>query len=130
MKKLIVLSFLASLSLFASSDLEQRLNSLELEIKLLKSQSNGNSSDLDEYIPIIENIETKSILDKINFTPEIELRMDKMDYKVGAIEGENTIIQSGDYAGQTRRDNYSKNFNPAVAVKFKLNMSAKIDEKV
>lgn len=130
MNKIITISLIASLSLIANSDLEQRLNSLEAEIKQLKSQTNNISADIEEYLPIVEKSETKSILDKINFTPELELRMDKMDYKLGDIEGENTIIQSGDYAGQTRRTNYSKDFKPAVSVKFKLNMSAQIDENV
>jgi len=120
MNKIILLSLITSLSLVANSTLEQRLNSLEAEIKQLKSQSDNNSDDLNEYIPIVEKIETKSILDKINFTPELELRMDKMDYKLGNIEGETS----------SNRQNYNKNFEPALTVKFNLSMDAKIDDKV
>lgn len=131
MNKIISISLIASLSLIASTNLEERLNTLEAEIKQLKYQTNDISADMEEYLPVVERSETKSILDKINFTPELELRMDKMDYSLGEIEGEETEASYDDgVTYEQRRDEFSKDFDPAVAVRFKLNMSAQIDEKV
>ncbi len=133
MNKIILLSLIASLSLASSITLQEKLNSLEKEIKQLKEQVNGNAQDLDEYIPVIERSEMKSIMDKINFSPELELRMDKMNYQVGTIEGEDTKIyghSDPSLNGLQRRDEYSKSFSPAVAIRFNLNMLAKISDEV
>jgi len=120
MKKFLILILLSTVIIASSTDLEVRLKSLELQIEELKSQTKDNSEDLDEYIPIIEKVETKSILDVLSFTPELELRMDKMNYSLGNIDGETS----------TNRQNYNKNFAPALTVRFNLSMDAKIDDKV
>ncbi len=120
MKKLLLIACVV-IPLFANeTDLELRLKSLESQILQLKVQANNNSEDLDEYIPIVEKVETKSILDVLSFTPELELRMNKMNYKLGNIEGET----------KPKRQNYNKNFAPALTARFNLSMDAKIDDKV
>ena len=130
MKKLLFLSTLTTL-VFASSALENRVNYLEEQIKVLKQDAKDHRADLDEYIPVIESSEVKTILDKVNFSPELEVRTDKLYYKVGEIGGgENTLIYGGDYDSQYRRKNYTKDFSPATAIYFKLNMSAKIDKNI
>ena len=100
-----------------------------ITIKKLQEQVNNNTTDLSELIPIVDNVEKKSILDKINFSPELELRFDKMDYKVGEIAGETTRID-GDPTKDFRRKNYSKDFDPAGLIRFKLNMNAQLDDNV
>lgn len=100
----------------------------ELENKILL-----NEKDIDEIYPIIESNEKKSILDKINFSPELELRVDKMNYTNNGIEGENTIIYNNSnnlLLGEQRRDEFSKNFSAAGYVRFRLNMDAQINDKV
>ena len=137
LKKIIFIAFALSFSLVSAQELIQKINFLELQIKELQKIQNENTVDLDEYIPIIEKAETKTILDKVNMTPELELRMDKMNYSVGEIGGnENTYVYkdiNGDgiktKTNDFRRKHYSKKFEPAVTVKFKLNLSAQLDEK-
>ncbi|MCW9025706.1 MAG: hypothetical protein OQJ77_00185 [Thiovulaceae bacterium] len=90
MIKKIFISIILVVFTYADSALEKKLEELELQIKELKNKTDNNKADLDEYIPIIEASETQSLLDKLDFLPELEVRMDKMDYKLGKIEGEDT----------------------------------------
>ena len=153
MKK-IILSTLP-IFLFASSNneillkrielLEKELNNLKTIVKeqntpipiskfqKLKDQVNLNTEDLTEIYPIIENNEQKSILDKVNFSPELELRIDKMSYSNKKIDGENTKIYNNtndSLNGKQRRDEFSKNFDVSGYVRFRLNMDTKINDKV
>ena len=131
MKKIFLM--LTPMLLLATTYTEKKLKYLEKEIQELKQTVKFQQDDLDERMPIIEDIEKKTILDKINFSPELELRFDKMDYRLGEISAENTkIVGHSDSSlnGLQRRDEFSKDFEIATAVKFKLNMSAIIDDKV
>lgn len=122
MQKFLLL--LTPLLLLASSN-EDRIKALENELKAIKKDMKYHQEDLDERMPIIEHVEKKSILDKINFSPEVLIRFDKMDYKTGKIEGENTIIQEPHpMQGEQRRDEYSKDFDLAAAIRFRLDMDA------
>jgi len=105
----------------------------DIEITKLQEQITENKLDLEEVMPILEVVERKSILDKINFSPEIDLRVDKMDYDIGAIAGENTKIYNNSDAslnGLQRRDEYSKSFKPAGFIRVRLNMDAQLDKDV
>jgi len=130
MKKIFLL--LTPLLLFATTNTEEKLKSLEKEINELKKIVQYQQEDLDQGMPILEEIEKKTILDKINFSPELELRFDKMDYRTGEIVGENTIIQNPQHQfyNEQRRDEFSKDFDIATAVKFKLNMNVVLDENI
>jgi len=128
-KKIILL--LMPMLLLATQSTEEKLELLEGEIKSLKREMQLHQEDLDERMPIIEKVETKSILDKINFSPEVLLRFDKINYKTGKIEGEDTKIynhSNPSLNGLQRRDEYSKHFDIAAMVRFRLNMYAEIDE--
>ncbi len=154
MKKIILFTTLP-LFLFASStneNLLKRIELLEKELNNLKSivkdqnhpipiskfkelESNiiSNSNDIDEIYPIIEHNEKKVILDKVNFSPELELRMDKLNYVNNSIENENTKIYNNldtSLKNKQRRDEFSKNFDSAGYIRFRLNMDAIINEKV
>lgn len=132
MKKLLLL--ISPLLLLATNNSnDTRLDNLENQLQKLKLDVKYQQDDLDERMPIIESVEKKSILDKINFSPELSLRFDKMSYKTGSIKGENTKIYSNPNSsliGKQRRDEYSKNFDIATAIRFRLNMSATIDDKL
>jgi len=108
------------LLLFASSE------SIDLRILELEQQLRHIHEDLDERMPIIEENEKKTILDKVNFAPELSLRFDDFNYNSKKIAGENTIItdSSNPYYGQQRRDEFTKHFDPATSIRFKLNMNA------
>ena len=126
MKKLILLAL--PFFLFASTEVDKKILKLEKELQTLKAQVQENTNNAEEDAAILEKVETKSILDKMNFSPEIMLRFDKFKYSNGIIEGENTKIQPGNpYAGEQRRDQYSKNFDLATSIRFRLNMDFELD---
>ncbi len=129
MKKLLLI--LTPLLLLSNSETQNRIKKLEKEIASIKKDMSYHQEDLDERMPIIESIEKKSILDKINFSPELQLRFDKMDYTTGQITGENTkIYEPHPMAGEQRRDEFSKDFEIATAVRFRLNMSADLAQTI
>ncbi len=129
MKKTFLLSIPALL--FATqSNMELKIQKLENEMQVLKEEMKYHQDDLDERMPIIEMAEKKSILDKINFSPELLLRFDKLDYKNGMIEGENTKISVPLHPMFTeqRRDEYAKRFDIASSIRFRLNMDMSLDD--
>jgi len=143
MKKIALLTF--PIFLMASQiDINKKIEQLEHEIQLLKAQVAQNAKEtmqtkkqlvqnndyMDEQENILEKVETKSILDKINFSPELLLRFDKLNYKNGKISGENTQIYNpdGTPTGLQRRDEYTKNFDIASTIRFRLNMNANFDD--
>lgn len=117
--------------LFALSD-NVELNEVKVEIKQLKKQIEEHHEFLDEHFLIIEENEKRTILDKLNLSPELEVRTDKFDYRVGDIEGETTKIvdKENPFYNQTRRTNYTKNFDMAGYIRFRLNMHGKLDETI
>ncbi len=132
MLKILTLVTLLLTYSFSSDNFEERIKTLENQIDILKNKTNNNEADLNEYIPIIEASETQSLLDKVDFLPELEVRMDKMDYKLGEIGDtpsyEDSTVPNHPMYGEQRRDEFSKDFDPAVAVKFKLNLKGNIDK--
>lgn len=133
MKKIALLTF--PLLLMASqADINKRIQQLEQEVKELKKQSEQNNAYVDNGMEILEKVETKSILDKVNFSPELLLRFDQFDYKSGKIEGENTTVSGDPALGGTtsdtrqRRDEFSKHYSIASSIRFRLNMSANFDD--
>jgi hypothetical protein len=129
MKKVLFLTF--PLFLMASSaNIDQRIQQLEKEVRQLKQQASQNDNYIDTGMDILEKVETKSILDKVNFSPELLLRLDQFDYATEKIEGENTEIHdsNGVPTGIQRRDEFSKHYNIASSIRFRLNMSANFDD--
>lgn len=123
------------LILFADdATLQKRVDELESKVKLLEKNDQEHYQDIKEMTPIVEKTEMKSILDKIDFSPELELRVDKFDYSLGKIAGEDTRIYGNpDYQPDgtyQRRDEFSKHFDPAGYIRVRLNMRAQLDEKV
>ena len=137
MKQLLILSLFIPFTLFATdklilekiAKLEEQIALLKAEVKQnakLQQQVYENTQDIAENQPILDKVETKTILDKINFSPELELRTDKMDYTNNSIEGETTHI-NGDPTQPLRRTGYVKHFKPAVTIKAALNMNAQLN---
>jgi len=122
-KKTLLLSTVTALLFSAETGVQDRITVLEQELNTLKEQIKQNSADIKESLPILERSEKKAILDRIDFSPELELRVDKLNYTLGQIENENTFID-----GVQRRDEFTKNFQPAGTVNFKLNMRADISD--
>ncbi|MDQ7044218.1 MAG: DUF3373 family protein [Sulfurimonas sp.] len=119
------------LLLASNSTINDKINILQQEIDALKKEVLYQKEDMEEIRPILESVEKKSILDKINFSPELLLRFDKFDYVNGKIEGENTkIYNNSDNSlnGLQRRDEYSKNFDISSSIRFRLNMDADLEE--
>lgn len=133
MKKAFLLTFPFLLTA-AQIDLNKRIEQLEAEVKILKELAAQNNESINENTDILEKVETKSILDKVNFSPELLLRIDQFDYKSSKIEGENTTVGGDPLLGgdptntRQRRDEFSKHYNPAVSVRLRLNINAHFDD--
>jgi len=131
MKKVSLLT-LPLVLLASNSTINDKIQTLENEMKQLKQEMLYHQEDLDERMPIIEKIEKKSILDKVNFSPELMLRFDKFKYTNKSIENENTMIWGNpDYQPDgtfNRRTGYSKDFDIASSIRFRLNMNADFDD--
>lgn len=123
MKKILLLTLPLLLLASPSNDMQDRIQSLEKQLQEIHD-------DLDERMPIIEKNERKSILDKVNFSPELQLRFDQFNYSNRGIEGENTLITDTSHPdfGKQRRDEFNKSFDPSVFMRFRLNMSANIGD--
>ena len=123
MKKLLLL--LVPIYIFAAQGtLEQRILSLENKLQSLKEESQIN---FEEDITLLEKVEKKTILDKINLSPELMLRLDKFHYQNKGIKGENTTIVGGPYDGQQRRDEFTKDYKIASLIRFRLNMDMTLE---
>lgn len=131
MKYLLSLTPIALFPLYVyAEDLSTKVNLLEKEVFKLQKELKLHQEDLDERLPIIEKNEKHSILDKINLSPEILLRIDKLDYASGLIgsDGDKTLTNPSDPNSPYRRDRYTKNFDAAGYVRFRLNMNAQYED--
>ena len=129
MKKIILLSL--PLFLFASqAEINKNIADLEKELRNLQQEVQYHQEDLDERSGIIEAVEKKSILDKINFSPEVLLRFDQFDYKNGVIQGEDTRIydKNGNRTAIQRRDEFSKHYDISSSIRFRLNMNMQLED--
>lgn len=133
MKKILLLT-LPLILVASNTEINNKIISLENELKSLKEQVNNNSEDINSNLPILESVEKKSILDKINFSPELLLRVDKYDYTNGIIgdkpQDEPTLIYNNDGSstGLQRRDEFSKHYKASTSIRFRLNMSMDLDD--
>ncbi len=114
-----------------SSDITKKVP--KVDIAILERNVQNNSDDLLDVIPILDDVERRTILDRINFSPELDIRLDQMDYTLGDISNEDTLIYNNEDAsinGKYRRKEYSKEFKPSTYLRFRLNMTAQLDDKV
>jgi len=132
MKKLLLIA--APIFLIASDiSVNEKIENLKNEIKNLEKEVKYHQEDLDERIPIIESVEKKSILDKINLSPELMLRFDKYKYTNGVIgdtpkyEDTQVYDKAGNPVG-SRRDEFKKNYDVAASIRFRLNMSMELKD--
>jgi len=127
-------TFLLLLPIFLmASPTDITLEQLQKDIQTLQQELKYHQEDLDERSPIIENNEKKSILDKLNLSPELLLRFDSFKYRNGMIGDTDSYesTQVYDAAGNptgSRRDNFSKNYDIAASLRFRLNMNMEIED--
>ena len=113
-KKVSVIAALAiasSISAYAG-ETDDRIASLEKEIAAIKKNQASMSQTIDA-------VETKTLVDKLNISPELRLRMDSFSYKSNSIDGVNWASE----ATQANQENYLKEYNPALSTRLRLNMS-------
>ncbi len=128
MKKAFLLTL--PLILAASSTIDTQLLHMQKQIQTLQKQLAEQQADMSENMPILEEVEKKSILDKLNLSPELLLRFDKFKYVNKGIVGENTKIIDPRHPmfGEQRRDEFRKNYDIAASVRFRLNMNMTLDD--
>ncbi len=113
--KLLILLFIPILALAEMQS--DKILKLEARINQLESQY----QDITDLEIIVNDVERKSFTDIIDFTPELRLREDKMQYKVGDFETQHDPTNS-----TPSRENIDKNFDIATSVRFRLNMRATV----
>ena len=121
MKK-VILMFFAVFIVFADNNeqLYKEIGILKDEIKSLKQQIRENKDSIDEGFEILDDVERKYFMDKVNFSPSLMIRLDKMRYENKYIEGETNQERYG----------YTKNFSIASAIYFDLDMNAELSDDV
>jgi len=128
MKKLLLL--LVPIYIFAAQKtLQQRISTLENELQSLKKE---NQINFEEDRTLLEKVEKKTILDKINLSPELMLRLDKFHYHNRGIKGESTPIMQEVEGGAIptniqRRDEFTKDYKIASLIRFRLNMEMTLE---
>lgn len=122
-----LMPLLLSTALIASSDYDRRLKSLEDQLHSLQQEHQTLQAENSEVSEILDQVERKSILDRMNLGAELQLRLDSFAYDNHFIEGENTPDYIADPSGGIqRRDDFTKNYDPASMVRFRFNMSANL----
>jgi len=136
MKNILLLALPFAVAVAAPDQNTQKITDLEKKVNYLMQMSSFTNQDINENREILEAVEKKSILDKINFSPEILLRLDQFNYTNKSITGENTTVGGnpalgGDNTTQAqrrqRRDEFTKNYDVASSIRFRLNMNATIE---
>lgn len=107
---------------------DDNFKQLEARITQLENERNITSSTIDDMQVVVDSVERKSFTDVIDFVPEVRLRFDKMKYEVGQFEP--TPTPNSDGTIPRNRDDFSKNFDLATSVRFRLNMRANVLEDV
>lgn len=125
--RILYFSIISAAVLFAN-DYDSRLKSLEEEIAAMKANQQDMTRSIDSGYDILEKVETKSIVDRLNFTPELNLRFDKLKYKVGEFEPVPTPSPDGSIP--RNRDDFTKNFDLATSLRFRLTMRTDLTDAV
>jgi hypothetical protein len=103
---------------------EDRIKRLEARIAQLEGEHNDTFSTLEDIQSVVDGVERKSYMDVVDFTPEVRLRFDRMDYEVGVFEP--IATPSSDGTIPRNRDDFDKDFSIASSVRFRLNMRANV----
>lgn len=123
MKKGIQMKKIA-LSVMAASLLTVSLHASEADLQ----------KQIDELTEIVEKVETKSLSDKIKFSPELNLRVDKFDYKNNGITPNTTYPSTAKSTSRGElvngNEEYKKDYDPQLSVRFRLNMLTDITDDV
>ena len=123
MRSFFTLLFMPCFLLAASY--EKRIKTLEARIHQLEYDHNISTLMINDIQIVVDEVEKKSFTDIVDFTPEVRLRFDKMQYKVGDFESQHDPLSASD-----NRENINKDFDIASSVRFRLNMNAKLFDKL
>lgn len=104
---------------------DDRVKRLEERIAQLEGVHKSAAADLEDMQAVVDSVERKSFTDVLDFTPEVRLRFDKMQYKVGSFETDYDPINN-----TPNREDIDKDFSPASSVRFRLNMHANVLEDI
>lgn len=114
LKKVSVIAAIAivsSTSMYAG-EMDDRILSLEKQIEVIKNKQIVIGQTVDE-------VETKTLVDKLSFSPELRLRMDSFNYQNNGID-DGFTWNAGSQANQ---EDYTKEYNPALSTRLRLNMN-------
>jgi hypothetical protein len=125
---LFILPFTLIASQEALQDLQEKIDTLQQRVQQIEAKDALADEALVENSDILEQVEMKSILDKINLSPELLLRLDKFHYTNKGITGEDTpVVKDGVATNEQRRDEFTKNYALASLVRFRLNLTMQLE---
>lgn len=100
----------------------------------LQADEASLQKQIDELTAIVEKVETKSLSDKIKFSPELNLRVDKFDYKNNGITPNTSYGSSSKSVSRGElingNEGYTKDYDPQLSVRLRLNMLTDITDNV
>ena len=113
-------------SLNANDDILEKLKALESRMDSFEKSSTTNEETMGEFEELLEKIETKSLSDKIKFSPELRVRMDKFKYSMADIVTD--LQQNGGTEADRDTGGFSKNWKPHYSMRLRLNMATDITD--
>ena len=119
-KLVIILTFLLFSYSFAG---ENNLNINEKQLKEIQERINQIINSLSKVKKSSETGEKKFFLDKINFYPELRIRVDSFHYKLKPFKAEQQVYSKNpDLATKRGAKGFTKNYDPHYYTRLRLNM--------
>ncbi len=115
-----------SLYAFSNDELVKKIEILEKRIKILEEDNNIRDEEIEEIGAILDVVETKSLSDKIKFSPEFRIRVDNFKYKMNNIITD--IEQNGGDEVDRDQGGFDKDWKPHYSTRFRLNMQTDITD--
>ncbi len=124
----LTLSLILANSMFAVSndELLKKIESLEEKIKNLEEISSNEAEEIEDISSILDRVETKTLSDKIKFSPELRVRMDDFKYKMSNIVTD--IEQNGESEVDRDKGGFDKNWKAHYFARLRLNMETDITD--
>lgn len=115
-----------SLYAISNDDLLKKIESLESKIQDLEDINTDRDDEIDEISSILDIVETKSLSDKIKFSPELRVRVDNFTYKLNDIITD--VEQNGGSEVDRDKGRFDKDWKPHYSARFRLNMQTDITD--
>lgn len=111
----------------APKSVEARLSELENELARYKQVSEKQETKVSEIGETVDALEDRSWRSKLYISPEMRVRADSVRYNNDHIELDDGVHSGLDPVDVANQSNFSKNFDPAISARFRLNLKYEYD---